>query len=536
MERNCAYCHNPLQENAKFCAFCGRAVEQPAPEQEFCRKCGKPLEEGAAFCVFCGNKVERTPAAPQYSPVPPVVLPAAPPYTEPLYAAPPTVPPIVQPAASVPKTKRKGKTGLAVALVLILLVVAGGAGLFLGLSVGQGLGSDESMSLVPTQSPTEETTEALREPVAVTLTVAVAENEDAWIQERVDAFRAAYPEYDLTVNIQHCNGMDATSSFAADPSGAPDVFMYTNDQTNTYALMSAGLLAPLTGEYLETVCSTNAESMVNAFTATDGNVYGFPYAASTWFLYYNKTVFSEEDVKSLETMLEKGGVGIPVNNSWYLGGFYAAGGASFFGPNGTDADAGVQLHNGEAVTKYLIDLVKHRNFYLDDSGGDWLRSGKVSAFFSGYWLEEQVRDWWGDDMAVAVLPAIRLNGENCQLRAFANGRGIGVNAMSENREAAMEFAAFLVSEESQLARYRMCHVLPVHLNLADHPDLADDPVAVTTIRCLADCSMVQPSIEQMQFYWGPMGELGQKICNGQVTAATAANAVKETESYINGGS
>lgn len=525
----CSHCRQPLMENAQFCAFCGRTVERPVPAPKFCRKCGKPLEEGAAFCVFCGTRVEEIPAPRQAPPAPPVIRPAAPPVPP---AAPqvvrpvtPPAPPVVPPAAPQTKPKRKKKKGLIAALV-ILLLAAGGLGLFFGLGMGQGQGQSQGQS--------GESPEVSRAPVPVTLSIAVEANEEEWIRERIDAFRAAHPEYDLTVEILYVNATDVVNTFASDPANAPDVFMYMGENVNIMA--EAGLLAPLEGEYLEIVTIDNAKSMVDAFRAADGNVYGFPYTANTWFLYYDKSVFSEEDVRSLETMLEKGGVSFLVNNAWYLGGFYAAGGATFFGPDGIDANAGIRLNNGEAVTKYLINLMQHRNFYLDDnSSGDVVHNGKVDAFFSGYWMESQVREVWGDNMAVTALPTIQLNGKTCQLQAFANGRGIGVNTMAENRDVAMEFAAFLASEESQLARYRMCHVLPVHLNLADNPALADDPVAVGTIRCLAESSMVQPNIAAMSSYWTPMNELGQKIVSGQVTAANAANAVKETERKINGG-
>ena len=34
-------------------------------------------------------------------------------------------------------------------------------------------------------------------------------------------------------------------------------------------------------------------------------------------MYYDKSVFSEEDIKNLDSMLEKGTVAFPLTNSWY---------------------------------------------------------------------------------------------------------------------------------------------------------------------------------------------------------------------------
>ena len=54
----------------------------------------------------------------------------------------------------------------------------------------------------------------------------------------------------------------------------------------------------------------------------DGDIYAVPYTSNTWFMYYDKRVFSEDDVKSLDTMLEKGKVSFPLSNSWYIQAFY----------------------------------------------------------------------------------------------------------------------------------------------------------------------------------------------------------------------
>ena len=71
----------------------------------------------------------------------------------------------------------------------------------------------------------------------------------------------------------------------------------------------------------------------------DGDIYAVPYTSNTWFMYYDKRVFSEDDVKSLDTMLTKGKVSFPFDNGWYLNAFYAANGCTIFG-DGTDKAAG----------------------------------------------------------------------------------------------------------------------------------------------------------------------------------------------------
>lgn len=74
----------------------------------------------------------------------------------------------------------------------------------------------------------------------------------------------------------------------------------------------------------------------------DGDIYAVPYTSNTWFMYYDKRVFSEDDVKSLDTMLTKGKVSFPFDNGWYLNAFYAANGCTIFG-DGTDKAADMTL-------------------------------------------------------------------------------------------------------------------------------------------------------------------------------------------------
>ena len=78
-------------------------------------------------------------------------------------------------------------------------------------------------------------------------------------------------------------------------------------------------------------------------------------------MYYDKSVFSEDDIKSLDTMLEKGKVAIPLNNGFYLASIYLGAGATFFGEEGNEREAGIVLDNDEtlAMTNALIDMVQN---------------------------------------------------------------------------------------------------------------------------------------------------------------------------------
>ena len=359
-------------------------------------------------------------------------------------------------------------------------------------------------------------------------------DENSWLNVMLKKFEEAHPEYKITWELGVCSEGDALSKVTTDVSAAADVFMYANDQLG--GMMQAEALAKLGGDYLAQVTKDNSETFVNTVTYTDGGVYGFPYTANTWFMYYDKSVYSEDDVKSLETMLEKGTVAFPLSNSWYLMSFYAANGATLFGDKGVDAAAGIKLGEGAVdVTKYLIDLAKNPNCKDDVNGLGLagLQDGSVKAFFSGTWDAEAAKAALGENFAAAQLPCITINGEQKQMKSFGGSKAIGVNKQSKNPKAAMQLAAFLSSTEAQLAHYEMRGIIPAATVLATDPVVSADVVAVAQSNTMAYTAIGQPTIPEMGTYWAAAGNMASEIINGTVTHDNAAEKTEAFQAAIN---
>lgn len=362
-------------------------------------------------------------------------------------------------------------------------------------------------------------------------------NADSWLQQMEAKFEEAHPEYKMTW-VNEVSGEDvAKDNVAKDPAAAADVYMFANDQLGD--LLAAQGIAKLGGPFLEQVQNDNSQAMIDSVTGTDGGVYGFPMAANTWFCYYNKDVYTEEDVKSLETMLDKGVVAFPTLNSWYIGAFFFANGATAFGPNGIDADAGVDFgeDNGLASLNAIIEMTKHPNYRTDDAGlgNSGMKSGEVSAYFSGSWEYDGLKEALGDKLGACQLPTVQINGEAKALKSFAGSKAVGVNPNSKNMKAAMQFAAFLASTDGQLLRYQIRSAIPVATALAEDPAIAADPVAVAILNTIANTSVLQPSIPEMANWWTPIETLGRNIIMGEVTADNGAEKLAQTLDLINNG-
>jgi len=346
-------------------------------------------------------------------------------------------------------------------------------------------------------------------------------------------FDEAHPEWEIEFVFEVCAEGDAGTNVTKDPEAAADVYMFANDQLGT--LMQANAIARLGGAALEQVKADNSETMVASVTSGEG-VYGVPFTGNTWFMYYDKSVYTEDDIKSLDAMMAKKPVGFEVTNTWYLPSFYYAAGGTMFG-DGTDGSAGVQFGGeaGAAATTYVAEALA-AGLMIEGGGGaglDAMRAGKIGAMFSGTWDAANYKKALGENYAAAQLPCITLNGEECQLRSFSGSKAFGVNPNADHMEAAVALAAWLGSAEMQDLHYdlRNGEVVPCATSLLSNEKFSTNAAAVAQNNTIANTSVLQPSIPEMGTYWGNADPMGKALVNGEITAA---NAAEMTETWNNG--
>ncbi len=354
-----------------------------------------------------------------------------------------------------------------------------------------------------------------------------------WLQDQCEAFAAAHPNWKINFNYGVCAEGEAKDNVTKDVEAAADVYMLAND--NIPDLVSAGALSELGGDYLGYVTSTNSDSILASVTYND-SVVAFPFTSNTWFMYYDKSVFSEDDVKNFDTMLEKAGeagkkVSFKLTDSWYIQAFYVANGCTLFG-DGTDTDAGIDFGGDKAaaVTEYLVDLAANPNFLVDADGSGLAGLGdSVAAVFSGTWDADAVKEKLGDNMGVAALPTVTIDGKEGQMKSFIGSKAIGVNPNAENQQVAMSLAAYLAGEKAQTAHYEMRNILPSNINIS----LADDPIATAVTNVMTDTSIMQPLCKEMGNYWSPAENMGKNIQSGEVTKDNAAEKTEEMNTTMN---
>lgn len=158
----------------------------------------------------------------------------------------------------------------------------------------------------------------------VSLTVWGAQEDTELMGQVIQSFQEEYQEQadlQITYGVQGESGCkDALLGALED---GPDVFAFADDQLN--ALAAAGAVEPV-----EAADVLRAEHLPRAVEAAsvDDTMYAYPLTADNgYFLYYNKEFFTEEDVLSLERMLEIAAdngkyVAMDWSSAWYVYAFF----------------------------------------------------------------------------------------------------------------------------------------------------------------------------------------------------------------------
>lgn len=358
-----------------------------------------------------------------------------------------------------------------------------------------------------------------------------------WCEE----FDDAHPEWDITFQYGVCSEGDARDVVTKDLDAAADVYMYANDQMAT--LVGAGALAEFGGSALDTIRQANNDTMFQSVTYEDG-VYGVPYTPNTLILYYNDEMFDEDEVKSLNTMLDKDlGKGVAafamdITDSWYIEQFYYAGGFSLYGPDGTDEAAGTDIGEYGFVTEFLVDLVKNPKFHKEagDDSITRLANGTLGALVSGSWKADAIKDALGDDFETAALPSVTFdNGVSGVMRQFTGSKAVGVNPRSQNMAAAVALALYLGSESVQSDRFEYRGITPVHVNLANSEKVLESEVAEAENAVVMHTSVVQPTVPAITNWFQIVETFAQEIYNGTITHENAILRTKQLEQALNAG-
>lgn len=357
----------------------------------------------------------------------------------------------------------------------------------------------------------------------VTLTIWVGDNNDiAWINGVIDAYKAAHPDNNYAFDVNIVSESDCKSTVLADPEAAADVFTFADDQFND--LHAAGALQEVLLN-ADAVIAANggADSTVVQAASKDGALYAYPATASNgYFMFYNKEYFTEEDVQSLDKMMEVAAaagkkVGFPMADAWYLYSFFQGAGLEMHInedgiTNSCNWNATDTPITGVQVAQAILDICANPGF--TDANSDpfvaGVKDGSIIAGVSGTWNANVAAETWGDNYAACKLPTYTVNGEQVQMGSFAGFKLVGVNPFSENVGEAMMFAEFMTNYDNQLSRFAARSEGPSNVEAAASEEVMSNP-AIAALAAQAAYADVQRVADN---YWSNAESLGKILVNG----------------------
>ena len=351
--------------------------------------------------------------------------------------------------------------------------------------------------------------------------------QQASLQEMVNLFLEANPDFGLEIELGIAGEGDAYGMMSNDVKSGADVFAYANDQIAN--LYSIGALARLSSSTVEGLLTTDSKAAVDAGKLGDG-YYGYPYAADNgFFMYYDKSIITEEQTKNLEDVLDacakaKKYIIYQFGTGWYAGSFiYGAGGeynVTYDGSTVVDIQCnfdqkpdGGEYTYGQLGGQQLIDFYNY-NDYVKDGDDDvistYLNDNKVGACITGTWNAGIIKEKLGaDKYAATILPdwTSSLDGKTYRWKSFAGYKLYGVNSYSSHLAEAHKLAAFLSSEAMQEKRFDDSEIGPSNLAVAAK-DKVQNNIAIAAIseQLKAENSVVQTAMPGS--YWTEMESFG----------------------------
>ena len=362
------------------------------------------------------------------------------------------------------------------------------------------------------------------------LTIWVSESDKTFATQVAKEFKEKYPDknYEIVIDVQGEN--DVATRVLNDVENAADVYSCSNDQLPK--LLNGDALAQIAGDRLNRVQQANSKDAIESATVSlngKEGVYGMPYTDNTFFLYYNKAVLSEEDVKTVDGILSKCSpnkqFAFPMADGWYTTSFFFGKGLGYevtYDNNLAETSITCNFNNatGVAVTNAMWRLVQDNRFKADANDSKitaGFNDGSIVAAVSGIWNRTTIENYLGDNFAATKLPTYTLNKgtaneEQVQLTAFAGYKLMGVNNYSKNKTEAMDFAEFYTNKENQIKHFEMRGFVPTDESARMDEKVQKD-VCAKAITQQLQYSKTQKGVPST--LWVPMEGLGSAMITGK---------------------
>lgn len=347
------------------------------------------------------------------------------------------------------------------------------------------------------------------EPEKVTLKVWADQGELALTEKLCNEFAAQHPEKEYTFVYGAVGAVDGKARYLEDPAAAADVFLFADDQL--VDLVKADALYEVTRN-TDAIIAANTPGSIRA-ASYDGTLYGYPMTSDNgYFLYYDKSVFTDDDLPTLDGILAAANaagkkVHMDISNGWYLASFFLGNGCTLTIEDGKqiiDFNNANGLAAAEAIRAFCNDpaFVTGDDSVLAGGIGDAIACG-----VSGTWMATAIQEKLGDNYGCCKLPTFTCSGEQVQMGSFLGCKIYGINSQTAYPVDAMELAEYLTSEQSQIERYKELNYGPSNVNALKEDSIASNQA----LQALSDQSAYAVSQMVLGGFWTPAEAFGAEL-------------------------
>lgn len=350
----------------------------------------------------------------------------------------------------------------------------------------------------------------------VTLTCWGAEEDQTMLRSMIDAFiEANKDKVNLTVNLGVTSESTAKDVILTDITAAADVFAFANDQITD--LKAAGALQEIVSNS-DAIKAANNASAVEAATV-DGKLYAYPMTADNgYFMFYDGSFFTADDVKSLDKMMEKAAaagkkITMQFDSGWYNYSFFQGAGFTVgLNPDGKTNHCDWNGPGGTKVVQAMLDIAANPGFVSlhDAEFVTGIKDGSIVAGINGTWNAGAAQEAWGNNYSACKLPTYTLDGKQTQMSSFSGYKLIGVNAFCKNTGWAMMLGEWLTNYDNQVRRFSERNQGPSNIKAAASDAVKADPAQAAFAAQLqfAGLQIIGGN------YWAPTEAFGTIITQG----------------------
>lgn len=358
-------------------------------------------------------------------------------------------------------------------------------------------------------------------PETIDLQIWVHESKKEVVQELLDDFKATHTDKKYNFTVSAISPYESSLSLSYSPAANADIIEISDNQLK-YLIDSDFLLK----------INSNDDSSAYANRISTGHGY---------LLYYNKIYFDDEDIKSLDTILNisaKNGkyFCMDLSNGQSLISFFRAAGLNVYSSNESiycDWNRTNSTFNGLDVANSILSYSNRPGFRnctepLFIAG---LHEGSIIAGIAGPWDAVYVKNQFVENFGVAMLPCYLVNDVPLQMYSLNGYKALCVNAFTQYPDDAKEVVNYLSSDEAQYRYMQANGDIPANYKNMDLEENSLEAMVIDAYKAQMPFS-VQTNLPDA--FWIPSGILGTTLASGNADNQDLQELLDETVKDISG--